>query len=70
MGNFNNNLLSGNIMLLDKQYYDCYSQASLLLKKYMDLCFCHSFYQLIAEPTKTTELPQTIIYLILRNSNR
>ena len=61
MGNFNKNLLIGNIMLLDKKF---------LVKKYMDLCFCHSFYQLIGEPTKTTKLPQTIIYLILRKANR
>ena len=52
MGDFNVNLLSGNKMLLVKQYYDSYSQAPSLVKKYMDLCFSHSLHQLIAEPAR------------------
>ena len=52
----NVNLLSGNKMLLDKQYYDSYSQASPLVEKYKDLSYSHSLHQLIAEPTRTTVL--------------
>ena len=52
----NVNLLSGNKMLLDKQYYDSDSQASPLVEKYMDLSYSHSLHQLIAEPTTTTVL--------------
>ena len=35
----------------------------------MDLCFSHSFHQLIAEPTRTTELTKTLIDQISRNSS-
>ena len=55
-------------MLLDKQYYDSYSQASPLVKKYMDLSFSHSLHQLIAEPTRTTKCTKTLIHQILTNS--
>ena len=55
-------------MLLDKQYYDSYSQASPLVTKYMDLCFSHSLHQLIAEPTRTTDRTKTPIDHILTNS--
>ena len=55
-------------MLLDKKYYDSYSQASPLVKKYMDLCFSHSLHQLIAEPTRTTKCTKTLIDHILTNS--
>ena len=37
MGDFNINLSSGHKMVLDKQYYDSYSHAQLLVKTYMDL---------------------------------
>ena len=43
MGDFNVNLLSGNKILLDKQYYDFYSQGPLLVKEYMDLCYLYGF---------------------------
>ena len=68
IGDFNVNLLRGNKMLLDKQYYDSYSQASPLVTKYMDLCFSHSLHQLIAEPTRTTDRSKTPIDHILTNS--
>ena len=68
MGDFNIKLLRGNKMLLDKQYYDSYSQAPHLVKKYMDLCFSHSIHQLIAEPTRTTKCTKTRIDHILTNS--
>ena len=68
IGDFNVNLLRGNKMLLDKQYYDSYSQASPLVTKYMDLCFSHSLHQLIAEPTRTTDRTKTPIDHILTNS--
>ena len=55
MGDFNINMWSGDTMLLDKQYYDSYSQAPHLVKKYIDLCFSHSLHQLITEPTRTTK---------------
>ena len=62
------NLLSLNKMLLDKQYYDSYSQAPPLVEKYMDLCFSHFLHQLIAEPTRTTKRTKTLIDHILTNS--
>ena len=43
IGDFNINLLSGNKMLLDKQYNNSYSQAPPLIKKYMDLSFLTPF---------------------------
>ena len=55
MGGFNINLLSGKKMLLKKQYSDSYSQTPSILKKYIDLCFFHFFYQSIMEPTRATE---------------
>ena len=61
-------MLSGNKMLLDKQYYDSYSQVPTLVKKYMDLCFSHSLQKLIAEPTRTTKRTKTIIDYILTKS--
>ena len=60
MGDFNVNLLSENKMLLDKQYYDFYSQIQPLVKNYMDLCFSHSLLQLIAERARTTERTKTL----------
>ena len=68
MGDFNVNLLSGNKMLLDKQYYDFYSQAPPLVKEYMDLCFSHFLHQLIVEQARTTERTKTLIDYILTNS--
>ena len=68
MSHFNVNLLSGNKMLLVKKYYDSYSQASPLVKKYMDLCFSHSLHQLIAKSTRTADRTQTLIDHILTNS--
>ena len=46
---FNISMLSGNKMLLDKQYYDSCSQASPLVKKYMYLDYSHSLHQLTTE---------------------
>ena len=57
-------------MLLDKQFYYFYSQASPLIERYMDLCFSHSLHQLIAEPTRTNEHTRTLIDYILRNSTK
>ena len=54
--------------LLDKQYYDSYSQASPLVKKYMDHCFSHSLHQLTVKPTRTTERTKTLIDHILTKS--
>ena len=69
IGDFNVNLLSGNKMLLHKQYHDSYSQAPPLVKKiYMKLCFPRSLHQLIAELTKTTERTKTLTNHILTNS--
>ena len=51
MGDFNVNLLSGNKMLLDKQYCDSYTQAPPLIKKYMDIYFSYSLHLLITEST-------------------
>ena len=58
---FNVNLLSRKKMLLVKKYYDSYSQASPLVKKYMDPCFSHSLHQLTAESTRTTDRTKTLI---------
>ena len=66
-GDFNIKLLSGNKMLLVKQYYGSYTQAPSLVIKYMDLCFSHSLHQLIAEPTRTIEHTKTLIVYILTN---
>ena len=62
---FNIDLLYGNKMLPDKQYYEFYSQAPPLIKKYMEFCFSHSLHQLIAEETRTTERTKTRIDHIL-----
>ena len=67
MGDFKINLLSINKMLLDKQYCDSCSQAPPLVKIIMDLCFSHSFHQLIAEPSKTMEHTKTFRDYILTN---
>ena len=55
-------------MLLYKQYYDFYSQASPLSKKYVDLCFSPSLHRLIADPTRTAKRAKTFIDHILTNS--
>ena len=68
IGDFNVNLMSGNKLVLEKQYSDPYSQASLISKNYKDLCFSHSLHQLIREPTWTTEHTKTLIDHILTNS--
>ena len=49
IGDFNVNLLSGNKMLLKKQYSVSYSQAPPIVKNYIDLCFSHSLHQLIMD---------------------
>ena len=54
ISDFNVNLLSGNDMILEKQYSDSYSQAPPIVKNYIDLCFSRSLHQLIKEPTRTT----------------
>ena len=64
MGDFNVNRLSRNKMLLD----DSYSKDSPLVKKYINLCFSHSLYQLTAKPTRTTQHTKTLINHILTNS--
>ena len=56
-------------MLLNKQYYDCYSQVSPLVKKYLGLCFLHSLHQLILQLKRTTECTKTLIDYILANSS-
>ena len=53
ISDFNVNLLSGNDMILKKQYSDSYSQAPPIVKNYIDLCFSRSLHQLIKEPTRT-----------------
>ena len=69
IGDFNVNLLSGNKMILEKQYSDSYNQGPPIVKSYIDLCFSHSLHQLIREPTKTTEhTDKTLIDHILTNS--
>ena len=68
LSDFNVNLLSRNKMLLDKQYYDSYSQTPPLVKKYMDICFSHSLHKLIAEPTRTTKRTKTLIDHIFTSS--
>ena len=55
VGDFNVNLLSGNKMILEKQYSDSYIQAPPIVKNYIDLCLSHSLHQLIMEPTRATE---------------
>ena len=67
MVDFSINLLSGN-KILDKQYYNCYSQTLPLVKKYIDLYFSYSLYQLITEPTRATKCLKTVIDHILTNS--
>ena len=66
IGDFNANLLSGNKMILEKQYSDSYSQAPIV-KNYVDICFAHSLHQLIREQTRTTEHTKTLIDHILTN---
>ena len=60
-------------MFLEKQHYQSYimtpSQALTLVKKFMEICFSHSFHQLIMEPTRTAELTNTY-KPILRNTSR
>ena len=69
IGDFNVKLLSGNKMLLKKQYSVSYSQAPPIVKNYIDLCFSHSLHQLIMEPTRTTtKHTKTLIDHILTNS--
>ena len=50
-------------MFLEKQHYQSYimilSQALTLVKTFMEICFSHSFHQLIMEPTRTAELTNT-----------
>ena len=77
IGDFHVNLFGGNKMLLDKQYYDSYSQAPPLvkkynihLKKYMDICFSHSLHVLIAEPTRTTNRTETLTDRIFNELHR
>ena len=48
-------------MLWKKQYTVFFSQAPLIVKKHIDLCFSHSLNQLIMEPTRTTENTKTLI---------
>ena len=57
MNNFNINLLGGNKMLLNKQCFDYYSQAPLLVKKCMNVCFFNSF---IGEPRRATDHTKTL----------
>ena len=64
---FNVNLLSGNKMLVKKQYSDSYSQAPPIVKNCIDLCFSHSLHQLIMEPTRITEHTKILIDHILTN---
>ena len=68
IGEFNVDLLSGNKMLLKKQYSNSCSQAPAIGKNYIDLCFSHSLHQLIMEPTRTTEHTKALIDHILTNS--
>ena len=68
MGDFIINLFSWDEMLLDKQYSEKYSQALPLVHKYRDLCFSHSFLQLIVKPTKNNKRTKTLIDHILANS--
>ena len=68
IGDFNVDLLSGNKMLLKKQYFDYYRQAPSMIKNYIDLCFSHSLHQLIKEPSRATEQTKTLIDHILTNS--
>ena len=69
IGDLNVNLLSGNKMLLKKQYSDSYSQAPPIVNNYTELCFSHSLHQLIMKPTRTTEHTKTLIDHILTNSS-
>ena len=55
MGDFNANLFDGNKMLLDKQYYDSYSQASPLVKKISGSLLFSLPTSIAAEPARTTE---------------
>ena len=64
----NINLLSGNKMILEKQYSDSYSRAPPIVKNYIDLCFSHSLHQLIREATRTTEHIKTLTAHIITNS--
>ena len=50
------------------KYSDSYSQASTIVKNYIDLCFSHSLHQLIMEPTKTAYHTKALIDHILTNS--
>ena len=68
IGDFNVNLLSGNKIILEKQYSDSYSQASPIVKINIDLCFSHFLHQLIRKPTRTTKHTKTLIDHILTNS--
>ena len=55
-------------MLLKKHYCDSYSQASPIVKNYIDPCFSYSLHQLIMESTRTTKHTNTPIDHILPNS--
>ena len=68
IGDFNVSLLSGNKILLKKQYSDSYSQAPAIVKNYLDLCCSHSLHQLVMKPKRTAEHTKTLIDHILTNS--
>ena len=65
MGDLSVNLSTWNKILLEKKYDDSHSQAPVLVKEHMDLCFSHFLYQLIAEPRRTTEHTERLIDHIL-----
>ena len=60
-------LMSGNKMLFKKHHSDPFSHASPIVKNYINLCFSHSFHQLIMEPKRITEHAKTLIDHILAN---
>ena len=68
IGDFNVSLLSGNKILLKKQYSDSYSQGPAIVKNYLDLCCSHSLHQIVMKPKKTAEHTKKLIDHILTNS--
>ena len=60
--------MNGNKILLKKQYSDSYSQASPITKNCTDICFSHSFHQILMTPTRTKEDSKILIDHILTNS--
>ena len=67
MGYFNIILLKKNKILLDKQYYDFYTQAPTSLYSTIS-AFPSFFHQLNAKPTRTTKRTKTLIAQILKKS--